>query len=440
MTADSLIERLWARFGRLEWDDIPNDVRTVATHCALDWFGCALAGSREPLSEILRSELATDSGAVSLIGSELRATPTLAALINGAAGHALDYDDTGSRMHPTAPVMPAVLAVAEERGLSGTDALTAFIVGYETEARIGSLMGMQHYHRGWHTTSTFGVFGAAAAVSRMLGLTEDQFGMAMGLAASQSSGVKANFGTMTKPFHAGHAAERGALSARLAARGYTANPRAFEANQGLMQAAGEGSEASETLDDLPGVWFLPETLFKYHAACYLTHSTINNVRRGLDGLTSDAVESMTIVVNPSILDVCGLYDRPKTGLEAKFSLVGTAAMAMRGIDTSNPSVFHESIIQHPVLQELMGKVRVETDPDLRTTEAALIIVKPNGDAIKERSDSGIPAEDLVEQEHALRTKFTSLVKPLFPSGYARQAEMILNPVELERVAQIFEGR
>ena len=233
---------LWERWGRITAADLPADVDTVARQCILDWFACAVAGSVEPLSLILRDELATAEGEASIVGSTQRTGARNAALVNGAAGHALDYDDTHLVLggHSTVPVFPAALALAEELDRSGAELLAAFVAGVEIETRLGAGIGSSHYAKGWHATSSIGIFGATAAASRLLDLDAEQFGRAMGLAASQASGLKANFGTMTKPFHAGHAAERGLLAAQLARRGFTANPDALDANQGLSQAAADG--------------------------------------------------------------------------------------------------------------------------------------------------------------------------------------------------------
>ena len=256
-----LTKELWNRFGALTYDDLPSDVVASAAHSVLDWFGCAIAGSREPLAGILRDEFTDDDGPCSIVGSQRRAGVLRAGLVNGATGHALDFDDTSTAMggHPTAPMLPAVLAVSEEQHRSGGDVLTAYVVGMEVQSRIGTSIGTDHYAKGWHTTSTIGVFGAAAATAWLLGLDNDGFAAAMGIAASNASGVKANFGTMTKPLHPGQAAERGAMAGRLAARGYTAAGDAVDGNQSFAQAAGNGSLDSERIGRLDGVWAVSYT-------------------------------------------------------------------------------------------------------------------------------------------------------------------------------------
>ena len=252
----------WQHYKTLTYDDLPEDVVTIANQCVLDWFGCAAVGSQEPLSEILRGQFGHRSGNCSVIGTDLKTEAATAALLNGASGHALDYDDTGALTgcHSTAPVLPAALAVAQEMGATGQMLITAFVVGVEIEGRIFRLMGSDHYARGWHTTATFGTFGATAAVAFLLGLTDAEFNVAMGLAASHASGVKANFGTMTKPYHPGRAAEDGVICARLAAAGFTANPDAIVGSQGYIGAASNGQppQATTTTDE----WLIRGTLFK----------------------------------------------------------------------------------------------------------------------------------------------------------------------------------
>ena len=399
----------WDRYAGLTYDDVPHPIRTIAQQCVLDWFACAVAGSAEPLSGILRDEFAHRTGQCSVIGSDLKVDATTAALLNGAAGHALDFDDTSGSIgcHATAPVFPAVLALAEELGSSGRELLTAFVVGVEIEGRVGNGIGPEHYAKGWHTTSTYGVFGAAAAAAHLMKLDTQQYAMAIGLAASQASGLKANFGTMTKPFHAGHAAERGLLAARLAARGFTANAQAVAGNQGLTQAAGNGTFNTDKLAHIADRWLIADTLFKYHAACYLTHAAIESTLRLRTRVNVDDLSAVTVTVNPALLDVCGIM-APKTGLEGKFSLTGTAAMAFLGIDTGDQGTFVDRTVQREDVQALIPKIRIETDTDLSTMQARVSCVDRAQQSFDAEYDAGIPETDLVAQGAKLDRKFDAL--------------------------------
>src|ERR1700722_18717934 len=204
--------------------DLPAAALIVAKQCLLDWIGVALAGRNEPLVRILIDELGPtdDPTGVAILGHGRRARIDDAVLINGAMGHALDFDDVIMPMgHPTVPVAPVVFALAQQRGASGAAALAAFIAGVEAECRIARLLGPSHYARGWHTTATAGAFGAAAAAAHLLGVEGEGLTHAFGLAGTQAAGLKSCFGTMSKPLHPGRAAQHGQLAARLGGRGVT---------------------------------------------------------------------------------------------------------------------------------------------------------------------------------------------------------------------------
>ena len=431
-------EALWQRYRDLSYAELPGDVKTVAGHCIRDWFACVLAGVDEPLARILREEFAArDGGPCTLVGTDLRSHATVAALINGATSHALDFDDTNMAMggHPTAPVFPAALALAEERGASGAELITALVVGIEIESLLGSAIGSKHYAKSWHVTSTMGVFGAAAAASFLLQLDTEQFGHAMGLAASQAGGLKANFGTMTKPFHAGHAAERGLLSARLAARGFTANPDAFSGSQGLVEAAGIGTLDEKRLAATEGSWLIRDTLFKYHAACYLTHAAIESCLQLHTCVDAIDLSTATVTVHPSLLDVCAI-PRPSTGLEAKFSLTGTTALVILGFDTASPATFVDSIVQQPVLQEMIGRVAVETDPSLRSTQTVVELEDKFQNAFRAEFDSGVPATDLEQQGRKLAAKFDAIALPVLGDDASRFSAGLESLPDLPDVRQL----
>ncbi len=414
----------WEKYAPLTYDDLPADVVQVANQCILDWFGCATAGSTEPLAEILRTTFGHRNGVCTVIGSDLKLEAPTAALLNGASGHALDYDDTGSRTggHATAPVIPAVLAVAEEIKAGGKELITAFVVGIEITGRIHQAMGRDHYPRGWHSTATYGVFGATAAVAHLLKLSHEQYATAMGLAASHASGVKANFGTMTKPFHPGHAAESGINSARLAAAGFTANPNAVMGNQGFIQAASNAGDATEALARIADDWIILGTLFKHHAACHLTHSAIESVLQLQTNLPVDDLSALTITVHPGLLDICAIPE-PKTGLEGKFSLRGTAALALNGIDTANPETFVDEVINSPEVQAMIPKIKVETDPELSQFQSKVVWVDSTQNAHEAFHDLSAPQTNYDLQGQKLEAKFASLCN--FADQDAAQAHSLL---------------
>src|SRR6185295_15005941 len=228
-----------------------------------DTVGVTLAGASEPASLIVRHVVEAEGGdACTVFGTPVRASMSGAALANGTAAHALDYDDMCfvSLAHPSAPLVPAVLAAAESARLSGRAVLDAYVVGFEIEARLGRLMNPRHYQRGWHCTSTLGTIGAAAAVGRLLGLDAAAAGHALAIAASQASGLKENFGTMVKPLHAGLAARNGVLAALLARGGMVASRQAFEGPQGFLRAFDSGGDGiADAIADLGVRWEIEET-------------------------------------------------------------------------------------------------------------------------------------------------------------------------------------
>ncbi len=266
------------RASALAWRDFPDDLIERTKQCLLDWFAVTVAGAQEELTDILVREAIEDGakGMASLVGRSETTLPSTAALINGAASHALDYDDVNFAMHghPTVTVVPALLALGEQRKASGRLFVESFVAGYETAGRIGLLVEPSHYARGFHATATVGSFSATAAAGRMLGLSDEQLAVAFGIAATQAAGLKSNFGTMFKPLHAGTASEHGLRAARLAAKGFTARSDSLECDQGFASSQSDHLNTDGALGEPPSGWHLRNNLFKYHAACYITHAPV----------------------------------------------------------------------------------------------------------------------------------------------------------------------
>src|SRR5580704_8422991 len=280
---------LAGRVSAMRLAHMPSAALTVAKQCLLDWIGVALAGRNEPLVRILIDELAPtdDPAGVAILGHRRRARTGDAVLINGAMGHALDFDDVIMPMgHPTVPVAPVVFALAQQRRESGAAVLEAFIAGVETECRVARLLGPSHYAKGWHTTATTGTFGAAAAAAHLLGVEGETLTHAFGLAGTQAAGLKSCFGTMSKPLHPGKAAQNGLLAARLAERGFTSDIDILASAQGFVATQSTTADPAVGLAERAQPWVV-EALFKYHAACYLTHDSIEaaNQLRTEDGVT-----------------------------------------------------------------------------------------------------------------------------------------------------------
>jgi 2-methylcitrate dehydratase PrpD len=388
---------------------MPSAALSVAKQCLLDWIGVALAGRGEPLVRILIDELApaNDPGGVAILGHGRRARLDDAVLINGAMGHALDFDDVIMPMgHPTVPVAPVVFALAQQRGASGAAALEAFIIGVETECRIARLLGPSHYARGWHTTATAGAFGAAAAAARLLGLEGEALAHAFGLAGTQAAGLKSCFGTMSKPLHPGKAAQNGLLAARLAARGFTSDSDILASPQGFVATQSTTADAAGALAERAQPWVV-EALFKYHAACYLTHDSIEaaNLLRTQDGVTPEAIKAVSIKVPPGHLGVCNIQS-PSTGLECKFSLRMTTALALAGEDTFQEALFSDATARRPDLVALRDQVSI--DP-VQVGRGCVVTVRlKDGRTLSRTGDVSQPLRDLALQQDKLERKFRHL--------------------------------
>jgi 2-methylcitrate dehydratase PrpD len=435
----ALTETLAEMASSLDFEDLDDDSLAVAKQCILDWLAVTLAGAAEPLTRILAVDAAEEGGhaQATILGHARRGTETQAALVNGSAGHALDYDDVNSALHghPTAPVTPAVLAVAEHRGKSGRDLVTAFVAGYETECRIGALVEPSHYAAGFHATATVGTFGAAAGVARLLGLDAADTAQALGMAATQAAGLKAVFGTMSKPLHAGKAAANGLLAARLAGRGFTSRPDILESEQGFARTLSDDFDEAAALATPRGGFHVRNNLFKYHAACYLTHSPIEALAalRTEHGITPDAIEGVVLRVAPGHLTVCNIPS-PATGLECKFSLRHTAAFALLDEDTGRLDTYSDENAGRADLVGLRERVRVETDETSPRTSARVAITLRDGRVLEATHDVGVPARDVADQGVRLLVKYHGLVDPLL--GRQRAEALAADIARLEEIEDV----
>jgi 2-methylcitrate dehydratase PrpD len=430
---EELTAHLASRVVRLRPQDLSGPARTVAKQMLMDWLGVAIAGRNEPLVDILIADSAEDGGNAdcSLIGDDRKVSLPQAVLINGAMGHALDFDDVISGMgHPTVPVAPIVMAVSEKYGLSGSDVLLAFIAGIETECRISQFIGPSHYAKGWHSTGTFGTFGAAAAASKLLGLEQERLQHAFGIAGAQAAGLKSMFGTMTKPLHAGKAAMNGLTAARLAAKGFTANTEVLTTAQGFAATQSSSADPARGIADPETGFHVVNALFKYHAACYLTHSAIeaaNEIRRKEKPKPED-IESIQVRVDPGHLTVCNI-ENPRTGLECKFSLRMTTAMALSGEDTFDDRLYSDATANRADLVALRDKVKV--DPTSSANIGTVTIKTKSGREFSVTVDTGVPQRDLALQQEKLERKFLVLTTPVLGAKKAETLAGFLRDLEAQ---------
>jgi 2-methylcitrate dehydratase PrpD len=433
------------RAAGLRFADLPDDVVELARQCLLDWFGVTLAGANEPAARIVADELAaggSHGSGVTVVGRTLRLAPHDAALANGTAGHTLDYDDVNYSWngHPTVAVLPGVLALAESGDLGGRDVITAFVAGYETGSRLGRAMGRVHYQRGFHATGTIGAFGSAAACSRLLGLDAATTEQALGLAGTQAAGLKSMFGTMAKPFHAGKAAANGLLAARLAAGGFTAADGVVETSQGFAETQTDGFDPARGLAEARQGWHLRDNLFKYHAACYRTHSAIEGVRQIVEDNRLDAagVTSVVIHADDGQMRMCAIPE-PRTGLEMKFSLRHTAALVLAGVDTADITVYDDVRAGAAELVTIRDRVKVVPDgvPDAPTL---VEVHTADGRSFEAAYDTDEPESDLALQRGRLEQKFAALAWPrLGVDGSGRLRALVAHLDELDEIGAVMRA-
>ena len=424
----TLSHALAERSCALAYEEIPHDVLEIARQCLLDWFGVTLAGSAEDGPRMLLTVLAPGrgdrSGAATVVGQDARLAPVQAALVNGTASHVLDFDDVNLALlgHLSVAVLPAALALAEELDASASELLTAFLAGYETACRVALALGPEPYLRGYHATGTIGTFGAAAACARLLRLDAMRTAIATGIAASEAAGLKCNFGTMTKSLHAGKASHNGLLAALLAARGFTASASAIEDEQGFAAIAGATCDLEAALAAPPSGWRARENVFKFHASCFFTHSTIEGLRDLLRGglLPVEEIEQIVVHVSELELGTC-VVSEPRTGLEVKFSLPHLAAMTLLGRATS--AIGDEDADDEQVIG-LRSRVALLED-GVAGAPTRVEVKLRGGETLSACHDVNTPARDLADQRRRLAEKFVPLAETrLDPSTTQRLLETL----------------
>jgi 2-methylcitrate dehydratase PrpD len=352
--------------------DIPKDAAHLAKRSVIDGIGLAFAGARAECGHIAQRYLAglgvSAAHGCTVIGTPMKVPARLAAFANGLAIHADDYDDTqlavakdrvyGLLTHPTAPALPPVLAIGERNRRSGADVMLAYQIGVEVECKVAEAIMPRHYQHGFHSTATCGSIGAAAGAARLLGLDRDATRRAISIGATQAGGLRENFGTMTKPFHAGRAAENGMVAAEIAALGLTASPNGLEADRGFFRAAG-GGYAPEMIEGKlgrPWTFLSPGVSIKPHPSGSLTHpgmAVMMELIRTHD-IRADQVERVTVGTNHNMPNAL-IHHRPKNELQAKFSMEFCMAILLlerRG----GLEEFTDAVVNRPDVQAMIAKI------------------------------------------------------------------------------------
>lgn len=439
----------------IDVQEIPHDVRRVGMDHLVDGIAVMLAGASEASGTIVRAHLREIGGAAQaqVLGATLRAPLQLAAWANGTAGHAMDYDDTqlatdpasvyGLLTHPTVPVLAAALAAAESVAASGEAMLEAYIIGVEVACRIADAINPRHYRDGFHSTATMGVFGAAAAAARLYRCDLDQLLRAFGLAGSMSGGLRENFGTMTKPFHAGRTAENGLFAVLLARRGWTAATNILEAKRGFYNAAAGGYDASKVVNKLGRPYFFinPGISIKPYPSGSLSHPAqdvlLDLVR--VHNLMPEQIERIDVGVNSHVPNAL-IHTNPTTALAGKFSL--QFQMAIGVLDrAAGIAQFVDAKVADPRTRALMERVHVHVDPQIEALgynemRMTVTITLKSGQTLAGRADAakGHPRKPMSRED--LAAKFFDCAALVMPRT---QAERLLTRLwEIRRVGKIAE--
>ncbi len=429
------------------YDAIAEEAREAAQRAFMDTAGVMLVGSREDCARIAADLVrARESRPVaSVAGQGFRTSPEAAAFVNGVAAHALDYDDVNGPMtgHPSVPLVPAILALAEETGAGGRAALDAFVIGFEVEVKLGRAIGPSHYLRGWHATGTLGVLAAAAASARLYRLSTAQTKMAFGIAASMASGLRQNFGTMTKPLHPGYAAQNGIIAAQLAARGFTADAAILEAPIGylnLFSPEGDAELTAATAALGAPLELLRSGLsVKGYPCCYATHRAIEAaLELTPDGLDERDVEKIEVRVPRGSTEPL-IHSRPTTGLEGKFSMEYCVAAAVLdgrvGLDS-----FEDAAVGRQAAQRLLRRVQTQMTGDVsRPAEgyAEVSIHLGHGRELTRRVDEprGTPDRPLTVEQ--LAAKYRDCAgRVLSADACERSLELLLHLGRLDSVTPL----
>lgn len=407
-----------------KYEDLPETVRREGRRTLLNWAGCAIGGSRHETVDNAMSALAPFSGPAqaSILGRKEKLDVLHASLMNGISSHIFDYDDTHLRtiIHPAGPVASAILAYSEYRPVSGPDFLNALVLGVETECRIGNSVWPNHYDVGWHITGTAGVFGAAAAVGKLMALNEQQMRWALGLAAVQPVGLREMFGGMTKSFHPGRAAQNGFTAALLASKNYTSSDQGIEAPRGWANVVSTKHNYAEITEKLGKTYEISINTYKPFACGIVIHPTLDACiqLRNENKLTADQIDRVDLRVHPLVLELTG-KKTPQTGLEGKFSVFYAAAVALLQ-GAAGEKQFSDKLAKDPTVVALRDKITATVDSAIGPEQVRVALTTKDGRKIEKYVQDAIGSVKKPMTDAALEAKFSDLADGVIPATKARK--------------------
>jgi 2-methylcitrate dehydratase PrpD len=404
--------------------DLPSTVCKEAARSLLNWLGCSIGGSRHAAIDATIAALAPFCGPpqASILGRKERFDVLHAALINGISSHVLDFDDTHAKtiIHPAGPVASAIVALGELRRTSGSDFANALVLGIEVECRIGNAVYPEHYKTGWHITGTTGVFGAAAAAGKLLGLSEQQMVWALGLAATQPVGLQEMFGSMTKSFHPGRAAQNGLTAALLASRNFTSSEQSIEAKYGWANILSLKRDYNELTSRLGETYEILFNTYKPFACGVVMHATIDGCiqLRNDHRLIADRIDRVDLKVHPLVMQLTS-KKTPQTGLEGKFSIYHAASVAfIEGAGGVNQ--FSDRAVGDAEVASLRDRVSVTIDSTLHEDQVRIAVTTKDGQHFDKFVEHAVGSVDHPMSDSALEAKFASLADGILPADRQRR--------------------
>jgi 2-methylcitrate dehydratase PrpD len=423
------------------FEDLPERVRKEVARSLLNWMGVTVGGSRHQTVDIAISAIQPFAGPAQagLFGRKERLDIMNAALINGISSHVLDFDDTDLKtaVHPSAPVLPALLAMAEHKPINGRDFVTAVVIGFEAECRIARAVQPAFGDIGWHATGAAGVFGAAVATGRILGLDETRMCHAIGLAATQPVGIREMFGSMTKSFHPGRAAQNGMLAAFLADKGYTSSLQGIEAKRGWANLVSTDHDLSVITDGLGDSFEIYRNTYKPYACGLVIHPVIDGCiqLRNEYKLTADQIEAIDVDIHPIVMELTAKKN-PKTGLEGKFSVFYAAALAITA-GKAGESQFTDQAVAEPAVVALQQRVTAAIDKTIKEDQARVKIRLKDGRVLERFVVHVIGSVENPLSDAGLQEKFSDLCAGVLTTDKMhRLADLCHAPEKLEDAGEI----
>jgi 2-methylcitrate dehydratase PrpD len=416
---------LCAHLAGFTYADLPGDVVHAARRGVLDWIGCALAGARHPTLDRLNTVLAETGGkpVATVFDRGVKLGVLDAPLANGQAGHVLDYDDThlsGTMLHTSSPTLAALFALTDRFGANGRDFICAYVAGFEAGVRTGQA-APRHHEGGWHLTGTLGTIAAGAAAAKLLGLDGTQMAHALGISATQSAGLQQNRGTMCKSFHAGKAASGGVLAALLAREGFDSSQDILEGGKGFCRVYSTVCEPERVTDGLGMRWEIANNGHKPYACGVVLHPPIDamiELGARVEAQAS-AIDAIELRVHPHVMNITGVVE-PQTGLQSKFSIYHSAAVAYIDRD-AGVAQYTDARAADPVVTALRRKVKVTVDESLRKDEAYAAVIA-RGARHEAAVAHATGTVDNPMSDDALVRKFRANAEPIIGEANAREVE------------------